>query len=1098
MPAVPDVCQWDPQCRSGVCEYTQSVFCPDQGPCFDGYCDSANGAGCLQSNVTANGRDCDPTECSANNACYGPTDGECDCGKCVIKEEAEPLDCSDNIGCTTDLCLGLLGCVHWNDHGRCATLHASTAGPCDSFICDPGAFGADPATGCRVVSLSDGEPCVHSSTCVTSAECQSSECVALDPVNTGICTGGTDCEPNICDPTSPSADVVTGCVATTAVDGTACDDSDNACQTGGGACLNGVCETTGATEFVVCNSFDDCIIDDCHPTFGCVTSMAPTNTPCLQKTSHGCYTGTGYCVAGQCSGTTGSSLDCDDQIDCTDDHCEMLNNGTIVCVNDPHHGYCLSEEAAPCTKLLCTGTTPGTSGCEPVPADEGQPCADTRPASCADQGTCSSGCCIAPPGHTLCPSDSLLPCAEPLCSAGWNSCDVSPANSTCGLDLAAHEGEACFRAKTTGEFCSDEPLCSAAGTCEFTGTITDEECQADLYALFACVTAACDPNIGCVPEILAPGTPCNSVFYDVLGTTPACAPAGTCTGGVECVFGGTSPVNCPPAPSECELPSCGASGECIFTPSDAECEIIYGAAQPADCRRWSCVAGTGCVAVAFREGLACTDGSYCTVEDTCVAGECHGVGRDERCDRSNECNPEVCQTGVTPGIGSFGVCATSAAVEAALNGQPCGHGDTDLCNFNKQCQNSTCTPSLTVTDADCDAIVLANGGGALHVECSENICVPYYGCLSKPANPTTPCTKSTVSGAPVGDVCFLSDACDYSGHCEPDPSNPTGICEDGYTCTYDICTTEVGCERVYIKEYCPLIHHDCAEAICYGTGNSTSGCALAPPGAFDGTDCEPRQAGADGGTCSGYFCVPNVVDHLCPQPTNVCKVGKSLADDRALETLLMLSTYTGNATLPDLPYLGPSVTCAVVDAPDGGNCTVQPIGCEHAMPGACLSGTCVPFANDDMDCMHQDLPGPPGPPGPPGENALVVQPSPGPQGPQGPQGPPGVNVYVEGGDDDDDEVSISSSSDLCNAPLCMDWWFMPFMVLMFAFIIGLCVVIGQRNASIRLTELEARAARDELLLRDLEGEADGPIAMPPRPAGPVGGRPLWGYGRLRQ
>ena len=1044
----PTACEWNPRCRSGLCAYTESVFCPDQGPCSDGYCDPV-GSGCLQNATSADGRDCDPSECSILEACYGPGDGACDSGKCLIKPTATPQSCDDSVACTNDQCLGLLGCISTPEHSLCAGLHPATAGPCVTFMCAPGDALADALTGCIVQSLADGAECDHPSTCVDTAECQSAECVAIDPIATGECDYTDSCNPHICDPTSLSADAETGCVQTVAVDGASCSESDNSCQNGGGVCMSGSCVTSIATEYYDCDTHDECKIGDCHPTFGCIVSPAPSGTECLLHTAHGCYLDGGECAAYDCViPVAGATLDCDDQVECTDDTCRRLTNGTIVCDNTPNHGFCLTEEAAVCTKLLCTGTTPGTSGCEPVPADEGLVCADPRAGSCAAPGVCTSGCCVAEADRDLCPFDPGFPCGEPSCSAGYNSCDVAPVDSLCGLDLAVNAGESCYRAQGPGEFCSATPVCTGGGLCEFTTTITDADCQAIFSDLFACVTSVCDPSSGCTTSLDAPGTPCNSVYYEENSLVPACAPAGVCTGGVMCYFDDAAPVDCPAAPSECEIPSCGPAGECIFTPSAHECELLYGLPIPADCRTWSCVPGTGCVAEAYREGLVCTDGSLCTVEDKCVLGECHGEGRNEYCDQSNECDPEVCQTGTIAGVGSFGICATSAATRAALDGELCGIGDTDLCNFNKRCTNATCLPSIVLSDSDCDALVLSNGGGALHPDCSVNVCVPYYGCLSKPANPTIPCTKSSEIGAPVGDVCFLSDACSWTGHCDPDQSNPTDICEDGYTCTYDICTTEAGCERVYLKEFCPTIAHGCAAPLCAGTGASTSGCVVGAPGAFDGEECEPRQAGTDGGTCSGYFCIPNVADHLCPQPESDCKLAKSIADDRAAETLLMIASYSGNDTLSSLPYLTAADTCIFIDAPDGTDCSAILFGCDYPISGLCSSGECEVSLEAEMDCLSASVPAPAGPPGPPGEDGLAVV---GPEGQPGAPGAPGeAGIIVQIDDDDDDG--------LCEASFCTDLWVPSVMTLSL-------VVMGAAAMAFLVSGLRVRVQRMELLAR---------------------------------
>jgi C1A family cysteine protease len=107
-----------------------------------------------------------------------------------------------------------------------------------------------------------------------------------------------------------------------------------------------------------------------------------------------------------------------------------------------------------------------------------------------------------------------------------------------------------------------------------------------------------------------------------------------------------------------------------------------------------------------KEGLACNDGLYCTVNDVCKAGGCFGSARDcsdsysctdDTCDETNDLclntlndtkcvSPEVCRPlFFSPPTG----CGIITSCTGKPNGTACDDGI--YCNGHDECQNGNCT-----------------------------------------------------------------------------------------------------------------------------------------------------------------------------------------------------------------------------------------------------------------------------------------------------------------------------------------------------------------------------------------------------------------------
>jgi hypothetical protein len=143
------------------------------------------------------------------------------------------------------------------------------------------------------------------------------------------------------------------------------------------------------------------------------------------------------------------------------------------------------------------------------------------------------------------------------------------------------------------------------------------------------------------------------------------------------------------------------------------------------------------------DGLPCSDGRICSVNDSCLGGVCVG-GPLRDCDDADPCTVDGCADAV--GCVHWALCndgnpcttdlcdsgtATCQAVPV-LDGTPCA--DTDACNGLETCLAAACTPG---TPPDCD-----DGN-----ECTAHACDPAAGCQSTPVADGTPCgTGMTCTG----------------------------------------------------------------------------------------------------------------------------------------------------------------------------------------------------------------------------------------------------------------------------------------------------------------------------------------------------------------
>ena len=176
----------------------------------------------------------------------------------------------------------------------------------------------------------------------------------------------------------------------------------------------------------------------------------------------------------------------------------------------------------------------------------------------------------------------VLSCDDgnPCTSGAWNEVE-------CACDYTLIRGISCDdeNACTSGDSCTDEGQCLG----------TSISCDDDN----GCTDDACNGELGCVFTPREDGA--------------SCSDGNACTLGDSCLEG------------EC-------SGESILCEEDDNpCTTLAG-----------CNSITGeCTSIAVADGVACSDGSDCTLDDQCVEGGCT-PGKPLECDDANPCTTNSC------------------------------------------------------------------------------------------------------------------------------------------------------------------------------------------------------------------------------------------------------------------------------------------------------------------------------------------------------------------------------------------------------------------------------------------------------------------------
>lgn len=289
------------------------------------------------------------------------------------------------------------------------------------------------------------------------------------------------------------------------------------------------------------------------------------------------------------------------------------------------------------------------------------------------------------------------------------------------------------------------------------------------------------------------------------------------------------------------------------------------------CNQGACVNGMcGKLPDMAKENAPCEDGLFCTQNDTCHAGVCHG-GSQKVCPGADACN-----------VGACDEATKSCAAAPGNDGQSCP--SNDFCKSNTTCSNGVCGGGTTKDCSIFDDL------------CSVGVCDPQIGCKPEMKGDGMPCdsgqnntcfdafcmggacqktTKNDGASCAVGgfNPCVVG-VC-QNATCTPQPANDGTLCDDGMfdPCTQGVCSVGMcksgnaangtSCDDFL---FCTVNDH-CTAGLCGGDPNTcgpANGCFVfqcnegtqtcnSVPG-NDGAVCDDGNNCTAGTTCAAGVC----------------------------------------------------------------------------------------------------------------------------------------------------------------------------------------------------------------------------------------------------
>jgi len=828
--------------------------------------------------------------CNADNNACTPDDA-CDLGSCVAGPNA--CACTSDGDCAVkddgNLCNGTLYCNKSKLPFQCA-LNPATVVTCDKPG-DPGcaAGGCVPATGKCAASLEkDGTGCEDGLLCTKGDACLDGQCVS-GPSVCG-CASDADCAKL---------------------------DDDNLCT----AAL--VCDTSGPKSVCVKDPAGD-VACPAKPlpcaVYGCNTKSGKCDgLPAPAKFGQPCNDGSACTKGDVCDGLTckpGAALACDDGNGCTSDGCDALKG----CVHQATQAPCSDDD--PCT----LGDVCAKGACKPGATkncDDGNPCT-------TDGCVAATGACKSTFAGDKCDDGNLCTvndaCTAGGCTGKAKACDDGNA---CTADFCK-PGSGCAHpaiggACDDGNACTKSDLC-AAGSCK-PGPKVDcndnNECTIDV----------CDKAKGCVTvNPLKPcddGNPCTE--KDLCG-------AGKCLPGKD-ICGCKTNIECT---AKDDANVCNGKLYCDTSKPPFSCKIIPSSivncgTSSDPCRAISCDKTSGkCQSLPANQGQPCdADGSVCTSGDACNSGKCL-AGPKLACNDTNPC--------------TFDKCDAVKGCTHTPNSSPCSDGD--VCTVGDTCKQGACKPGAPKPCDDgnpCTADACVKSSGCAHVPnnkacndgdactggdaCKGGKCVGGAAPSCGDGNPCTNdgCDKAkgcvnTANNASCedGNLCTKNDVC-KAGLCT---SGAATVCDDGKTCTNDICESKSGaCKAIAITGTCSD-GNACTKADACVAGE----CKGKNIDCDDGNDCTHDSCNASTG------CVHKPAAGACDDK-NPCTVGEACNKG---------SCSGGVAKKCDDKNPCTADSCSPVVS---GGCQHQPAkapcsdGDPCTTPDACVNGVCKPGTN---------------------------------------------------------------------------------------------------------------------------------------------------------
>jgi hypothetical protein len=946
-----------------ICDVNANTACTQQ------VCDPSIGQCAAKPLVDGKLCDADGSVCSNGDACAG--------GTCVA---GAAVDCNDKNPCTTDSCDPKAGCVNQANTAPCdADGNACTVGDtCQSKACVAGtkktcddgnpcsSDGCDAKTGACVfdAAAQQGKPC----------DADASVCTLGDACANGACKVGAtvDCDDkNPC--TNDGCDAKLGCthVANTAT----CDADGNAC-TVGDSCQNSTC-VAGTKKN--CNDGELCTTDSCAALTGQCLFDATPSQGALCDDGNLCTEGDA-CGAGKC--VAGKMKVCNDNNPCTDDSCDSQKG----CVYTANTAPC--DDGSACTKPdMCAGGV-----CAGKPINVGIDCNDNQ--------VCTTDACDPKVGctHTAnqlgcddgnpCTQGDL--CANKACTSGSDMCgctkdtDCIDDGDLCNGTLFCDTGKvpyACKVKPASVVTCdtSKDSACAAAscdaktGQCALVPAVNGKTCDADGSVCTngdACASGLCKPGtqVDCNDNNPCTDDSCNAKLgcVQVANTLPCDADGSVCTAGDACkdkLCTAGAKLVCNDG-NACTDDTCDKVAGCQSTNNTAPCDDgtvctsndvctagqCVGKVTNCDdgnaCTSDSCDKVKGCTFVAAGDGNLCSDGTVCTTDDTCAAGKC--VGQPLNCNDGNTCTTDSCDK--TAGCQSLNNTAACDDGSACTSNDLCGAGkcagSVVTCNDGNTCTTDSCDPASGCKYVNNTAACDDGSVCTTNDTCSGGVCTG----AAKPCDDSNVCTTDTcdkvagcqftnnTSGCNDGNACTGSDLCG-AGKCAGAAVN----CSDGEACTADSCDPLVGCSNLALSDDTPCDDGSactgpdvCKTGKCGGGAKS---CDDGNPCTTDGCDvlkgCTTVTV-KDGNACDdNNVCTAN---DACT--SGKCTGAGKTCDDNNACTDNNCDPVTGACTYPNnTAPCDDGLICTTGDACTAGTCKGGGNKCDDKNP--CTADTCA-------------------------------------------------------------------------------------------------------------------------------------------------------------
>lgn len=814
--------------------------------------------------------------------------------------------------------------------------------PCDNSTAARQYSFAASSCGDGTVQAGQGETCDIGALNGDPSECCSSSCLLTPGV--------------ICEPSSDS------CM------------NNAVCHAGSGFCPSNPFTAAGTPCFTApagsqCSTNRTCS----GVSYSCPNPYFPDNTPCHNNSnwctedicngiSSECFIGDEivyddglFCTGNEtCDPNTGLEIAsgpvvCDDGDSCTDDFC---NEDTNSCATTPvpdSTGPCGDTDVGACEfgVYVCDGSGPSPSiTCENATEPDIEVCSppgiDENCNGLVDE-ICTEQVCL---NDTDCANVTVAACQNVTCNTTINQCYVT------SFDV--------------GTPCDDNVNCTENDECKI-----DFSCAGD--PIFCdnggnpCLLAFCEETTGECQEDLD--------FYE---GNPCTCPLGTCTINCQCsdtaTCGDGSPKTCPPTIDQC------TGNFCDIAMNDT-CQVV-NTEDP------------------------CNDGLACTVNDTCVSGECVGVPID--CTTPESCLADSCEE-------PFGTCNSMLIPGNCLINGTCYTDTTtnpsDPCRICNATHNPTTWTFTSIEGVVCDDDDPCTVDDVCHPVIEQCFGDPKNctgvpidpQCQAMVCNPTNgTCYVSNLDGAPcdtgvprgpcalgstdicgggscarifnVGAVCHTSvdPQCDTVGICgAADACPPTGS-PDGTPCTDSLYCFDSTCQNkmcmANIPRDCAAFNTECANYTC-DEGNDV--CALVPVN--EGINCDIGNNGTcfDESLCDDMGqCVPVpfndtvqcpppdpcTVDTHCTGVDTACTTGSPL-DCSHLTTGCGTGVCDVNGTCVFVPFAngttcdGDADPCTIHDACWSGVCVAGPEQDCSYLDNPCDVGTCVPISGTAGACL---------------------------------------------------------------------------------------------------------------------------------------------------